>query len=445
MVLGDGGDDSLSGDLGDDSLAGGDGMDWLTGGSGADVLSGGNGDDVLTGFNAAGGANSAMTTADGSDQLFGGAGNDALMLGRGDAGTGGAGEDTFSLDARWRDGSGLFRINDFSDTEDTIEIVYAASIDPNTSLPTIPRITVETSADGASALIRMNGTLIGQVDGAAGLSASSIVLTPETDLDTAYQPGNYTSEVQGTDEADSYSGTTDPTAWITGDGADSVTGSSDSDYARLGEGDDDAAMGEGDDSVRGEAGNDDLAGEAGQDTLHGGDGQDSIDGGTGNDVLVAGLGNDLVAGGAGADSVLGGGGDDTVSGYSDTNGGEDSLTAIDGIDTLSGGDGNDTLILGLGDVATGGSGTDTFQIDAAWDEGSQIATITDFVRGTDHIELEYTPVLNAAGVEIPPVVAVLMGPNNAYAVITLNSDPVAHVTGATTLTLADISLLKAAA
>ena len=42
---------------------------------------------------------------------------------------------------------------------------------------------------------------------------------------------------------------------------------------------------------------------------------------------------------------------------------------------------------------------------------------------------------------MPPVVTVIMGPSNAYAVITFNGDPIAHVTGATTLTLADITLV----
>jgi hypothetical protein len=35
-----------------------------------------------------------------------------------------------------------------------------------------------------------------------------------------------------------------------------------------------------------------------------------------------------------------------------------------------------------------------------------------------------------------------MGPNNAYAIIRFNGDILAHVTGATTLTTADIRLVR---
>lgn len=426
IALGGEGNDSLSGDLGDDRLGGEAGMDWLTGGTGNDILSGGEGNDVLSGFGPDGGAASLMTGSDGVDQLFGGTGDDRLILGRGDVGTGGTGEDRFEMDARWRDGTGLFRINDFDAEEDSLVLRYAPSIDPNTSLPLTPEITTQTSADGTSTLVLMNGTVIAQLDGVTGLSPDAITLEPDTQTDTGYRPGQYDSELTGTDGADSQSGGT-------GD-----------DYGRMGAGDDTALGGAGHDSLLGEAGNDSLMGEAGNDTLHGGDGQDRLDGGIGNDIVTGGLGNDVVTGGAGADQVQGGGGDDTVSGYNATAGGEDSLTATDGADSLSGGDGNDLVIIGRGDVAHGGTGTDTFLLDARWDESTVVATISDFVRGTDRIELEYTAALDGSGNPITPTLAVLMGPSNAYAVITLDGDPVAHVTGATTLTVADITLIRAA-
>lgn len=443
IELGEAGNDSLSGDLGEDSLSGGTGNDQLLGGSGADILAGGDGDDTISGFNANAGATAQMTGSDGGDELFGGTGNDTLLLGRGDAATGGTGDDTFQLDGRWRDGTGVFTIHDYSGADDQIVLMYAPSIDPHTSLPIVPQITVETSADGASALIKMNGTLIAQVEGGAGLKASDIGLQADTTTDTSYQANAYASEVHGTTGADTYTGTTDPTAWITEAGADRVTGSMAADYARLGDGDDVADMGAGADSVRGDAGNDDLGGDAGNDTLHGGDGNDTVDGGADTDIVVGGLGNDLMTGGAGADQVFGGGGDDTVSGYTATGGGEDSLTAIDGADSLYGGEGSDRMIIGRGDFAAGGLGNDTFHLDARWDEASAIATINDYLPGADRIELEYTPTYGAGGAEIPPVVTVIMGPNNAYAVITLNSNPVAHVTGATGLTLADVTLVRA--
>lgn len=425
LAMGDSGNDTLGGDLGDDSLAGEDGMDWLTGGSGADILSGGEGNDVLSGFSLTGGATSLMTGPDGGDQLFGGAGDDRLILGRGDMGTGGTGEDRFEMDARWRDGTGLFRVNDFDAEEDTLVLHYAPTIDPNSSLPQTPVLTVQTSADGASTLVLMNGTLIAQLDGVTGLTAADIELAPDTQTDTGYRPGQYGQELTGTD------------------GADSQSGGAGDDYGRMGAGDDTAAGGAGADSLMGETGNDSLSGAEGNDTLHAGDGADRADGGAGNDMVIGGLGNDLLSGGAGTDQVQGGGGDDTVSGYGATAGGEDSLTAIDGSDSLFGGDGSDLLITGRGDFATGGTGTDTFRLDARWDESTAVATITDWQAGTDRIELEYTPARDAGGNPVAPVVSVLMGPNNAYAIITLDSEPVAHVTGATALRLSDITLVPA--
>jgi serralysin len=54
-------------------------------------------------------------------------------------------------------------------------------------------------------------------------------------------------------------------------------------------------------SINGLAGNDSITGGAGNDTLDGGAGNDTLTGGAGNDVLIGGLGNDLLTGGSGAD------------------------------------------------------------------------------------------------------------------------------------------------
>ena len=50
--------------------------------------------------------------------------------------------------------------------------------------------------------------------------------------------------------------------------------------------------------------------------------------------------------------------------------------------------------------------------------------------------------LNGSGVEVPPVITVLRGPSDAYAVITFNGEPIAHVTGAADLVLADLVLVR---
>lgn len=421
--LGGEGADNFFGDLGNDSLDGGDGNDTLAGGSGADVLSGGLGDDLISGFSTLGGATGSLAASDGADLLFGGNGNDTLILGRGDAGTGGAGNDTFQMDTRWRDGTETFRITDYTDGEDRLVVHFAQLYSAETSLPVPPTITVRLSADGQSSVIVMNGTAIATVEGVTDLTAADVTLLADTETDTAYQPNNFDSILPGTANADT------------------STGTGGNDYGRFGDGNDSASGGNGNDSLRGEDGADTLSGDAGNDTLIGGANNDLMSGGEGSDAIACDTGNDVATGGAGADRLFGGAGDDTLSGF-DLNGAGGTDAAIDGADWLSGGDGNDSLILGRGDTGTGGAGADTFILAATSNgDATSFTTISDYVRGTDGIKLRYTRVLNTEGVEVPPVVTVTMGPSNAYAVITFNGDPIAHVTGATTLTLADITLV----
>jgi Ca2+-binding RTX toxin-like protein len=99
---------------------------------------------------------------------------------------------------------------------------------------------------------------------------------------------------------------------------------------------------------------------------------------------------------AGADVMRGYSGHDTMRG----NGGNDTLIGDGGNDTLIGGSGNDRLVGGSGlDVITGGTGADRLIGDTGADvfdynvaSDSTVATIgrdtiTDFLRGTDKIDL----------------------------------------------------------
>lgn len=99
------------------------------------------------------------------------------------------------------------------------------------------------------------------------------------------------------------------------------------------------------------------------DTLYGGAGSDIITGGNGDDIIYAGSGNDNVDGGTQGDTLYGGSGNDTIAGANQN-------------DTIIGGYGADTL--------TGGTGSDTFVYLSNLDTGD---TITDFVAGTDDIDL----------------------------------------------------------
>lgn len=442
-LFGGTGNDQMQGDLGDDGLAGGDGDDALWGGAGNDILNGGLGNDTLSGFAPGQAGAAGMQNGEGTDQLLGGEGNDTLILGHGDAASGGAGEDLFSLDMRWNDGTGIAHIVDYDPAQDALQLHYIPRYSADSSLEVPPALTLTTSADGSTE-IRLNGAVVAQLDGVTGISLDDITLVPDTATDTAYQSGNYSAETHGTAASDSLIGGSAGTAWFTEAGADHLTGSSAHDYANLGAGDDQAAMGDGNDSVLGNAGDDQIDGGAGADTLRGGDGADSLHGDAGADRLSGDLGNDLMAGGDGADSLIGGGGDDTLSGYSYTHSSEASLTGIDGVDTLQGGDGNDTLIIGHGDFATGGSGADRFELESQWADGNGVAIIADYVSGTDQIQLHYKAHYDASGAEIPPVLNVQFNSSATATEVRLDGVLVASIMGNTAVPQGDITLVREA-
>lgn len=125
-------------------------------------------------------------------------------------------------------------------------------------------------------------------------------------------------------------------------------------------GHDSVFAGEGNDIVDGGDGNDSLFGEEGNDLLIGGDGDDNLQGGTGVDILLGGDGKDIADGGAGDDLVDLGSGNDTAYYNWSVNKG----TAV------------------LGDLYLGGSGTDTFIIEATQAEAPQIqAALVNFKSG----------------------------------------------------------------
>lgn len=160
----------------------------------------------------------------------------------------------------------------------------------------------------------------------------------------------------------------------------------------------------------------------GNDTLIGGDGNDTLDGGTGVDTMTGGLGDDIYFVGAATDVIneLANEGIDTVnssvartlsgtqlenitftgtanlnSNGNDSNNvmignsGNNTFNGGIGNDTLDGGNGNDSLTGAAGaDTLTGGAGVDTFIYAAvAQSIGVNQDTITDFVSGTDKIQL----------------------------------------------------------
>jgi Ca2+-binding RTX toxin-like protein len=114
--------------------------------------------------------------------------------------------------------------------------------------------------------------------------------------------------------------------------------------------------GTGADKIRGGAGDDTLFGDGGADILRGGLGDDALDGGTEADQMFGGLGDDSLAGGTGADLLRGGEGDDRL---------------------------------------TGGTGVDTF----VFTRGQGTDRITDFLNGTDKLDLRAFDFANVAAVK----------------------------------------------
>ncbi|HEY5898574.1 MAG TPA: VCBS domain-containing protein, partial [Burkholderiales bacterium] len=107
-------------------------------------------------------------------------------------------------------------------------------------------------------------------------------------------------------------------------------------------------------------------------------------GGNQSQTLYGGPATDFLTGsnsGNGGDALYGGSGGDVLSGQN----GADALYGGSGGDSLNGGSGPDTLIGGYGaDSITGGSAPDTIRYLDLLDTGD---TITDFVSGTDKIDL----------------------------------------------------------
>ena len=176
----------------------------------------------------------------------------------------------------------------------------------------------------------------------------------------------------------------------------------------------------GDDVLKGYIGNDTIFGHGGNDVLLGGDGQDKLIGASGHDTLDGGFGRDDMTGGTGDDTYVAdrfndvihenpGQGNDTVessssfvlpanvenltlTGFADINGRGNGLDNVlmgnIGDNTLRGMGGDDRIYVGDGsDTAEGGDGNDTFVFaDSNYLAGSDV--ITDFVSGTDSLELD---------------------------------------------------------
>ncbi|WP_420337735.1 DUF4114 domain-containing protein [Roseibium sp.] len=326
------GNDDLSGNNGHDDLHGGSGDDNLKGNSGEDDLYGNSGNDTLNGGNH----NDKLNGNNGNDALYGEAGNDEMI--------GGTGDDMLD------------------------------------------------GGNGDDSLIGGSG-----VDNLSG--------------------GYGNDELKGGAGDDTLDGGNDDDVLVGGSGADTMIGGYGNDDLKGGADNDTMDGGHGDDSLIGGSGDDIMTGGAGADVLKGGSGNDELSGGSHNDELYGGHGDDTFYGDAGNDMMHGGRGNDTVD-YSafdvdlsislhnkkahgleigtDTikfidnivsGGGDDILKGSRDANVIEAGAGDDTIrSLQGADTLTGGEGSDTF-VYRSYDLSGGTDTITDFLIGTDKIDL----------------------------------------------------------
>ncbi|MDN4985158.1 VCBS domain-containing protein [Bradyrhizobium sp. WYCCWR 13022] len=120
--------------------------------------------------------------------------------------------------------------------------------------------------------------------------------------------------------------------------------------------------------------------------VYGTPGGDSVAGGGSiSQIIYGGAGDDTLNGTGVNDTIYGGSGNDTIKG----NNGSDVIYGGSGQDKIDGSNGNDTIIGGFGaDTLSGGNGDDTFvYLSVADSRTGRFDTITDFISGTDKIDL----------------------------------------------------------
>ncbi len=399
---GAGGNDKLSGGDGDDTLAGGDGFDELRGGEGNDTLDGGADDDVAYGDLG----NDTFQSNPGNDTYHGGDGNDVF-------------DDNSGLNEHFGgDGEDRFNNLGVGSTRDTVTggagrdtFDFDASVLVNSPNAYVPDVVTDFQAGPSGDLLDIVGViarLTGLSSGANPFTTGHLRFVQEgpdalfqVDLDGSGTAQGYRTlaVLQNLNVADLVPQNFSPEFGLSGVGL-TITGTANADTL-VGGADADTISGlGGNDTIRGNGGHDTIDGGLGSDTIEGGLGNDLIDGGGDDDSINGGEGNDTLRGGAGQDTLIGGTGDDTLIGGED----DDILSDIAGTNSFDGGGGNDTLqFVSKNDAAenfTGGTGRDTFKLDAAVTGAVVVDTITDFQSGSagDVLDISETlPRLMAGG------------------------------------------------
>ena len=433
IIQGLGSNDSITVKNADSDVFGGDGNDTILGSSGNDDLSGEGGNDTIVG-NA------------GSDIIFGGAGNDSLNGGEGvDTVNGDAGDDTITLSA----GADTYNGGDDADTLKISGVVdlngyIISNIETLLGSAGEDTVTLKANTIGFTAI---TGVETLSVSGIADFSAvtltgvTSIVSTAGVDTITGSAGGDVFVLSAG---ADTYNGGNgSDTLFVSGtvnlntytlSNFETLLGSAGEDTVTLkassaigftaitgvetlsvsGTADFSGVVFTGVTSIVGSAGADTITGSAGDDLIVLSTGADTYNGGTGNDTLsisgVVDLNGYTISN---IDTLLGSADADTVTLKANSAIGFTAITGVDTLmvsgtanfstvtltgvtsivgsadaDTITGSAGDDSIVGGNGiDTLTGGLGADTFDLSALIATANR-DVITDFLAGTDKLNIQ---------------------------------------------------------
>jgi len=425
-MIGGGFGDSLTGGAAADTLTGNGGADTLTGGAGNDVISGGSGADSLYGgagidnIDAGSGNDSIIVstftdfkTSGGSETVDGGEGNDTLSFTQATTLTITAPEmeniknievidanDSISTNATSITlGNGFFESNGSttitydgndsgtgaSNTLDLSSVTNGAAIFyPNDTATDVDDTFLGGSGDDtymivgtAAAGLEATDTFTGNGGTDQFLIVNSTAITAVMDMSVVTGVEKAVVQLNSTGAVDFDLGTVASTdsemAAFEFDGSAVVSSTG---TLLFNKSDVNSSVMATVFTVKGGVNADTIYGGYQGDTIIGNGGADDLYGNAGNDTITSGSGADEIEGNAGADNITSGGGIDTITGGT-------------GNDTINAGDGNDIITGSAGkDIITGGSGADTFTYAAITDSaGANFDEITDFVSGTDNIQI----------------------------------------------------------